>query len=166
MTVEISMNYSDEWLLEKAKLEDNAVVSVGGLVSKLAPEDEGPDPPHCDPHDVLYAKILGRLVEMRSRELNFSLEELARSTSIELEDMLGIVTGCVGFLEARNVHQLSAALDLPAKPLLVLSGLTKETDGGVLREAMRFAARSESFRSLSSEEHTVLDDFVRFLVTS
>ena len=36
------MNTNKEWLLKKAEQEDNAILSVGGLVNRLAREDGTP----------------------------------------------------------------------------------------------------------------------------
>ena len=65
----------------------------------------------------------------------------------------------------RTLHKLSHFYKIPDRRLLVLAGAAKEVPERFRDEASRFAARSESFVTLTGDEKKALDEFMRFLRT-
>jgi transcriptional regulator with XRE-family HTH domain len=61
------------------------------------------------------------------------------------------------------LHKLSKLYDIPQRRLAILCGAIRDTPQDMREQASRFAAMSESFSKLTSEERKQLDLFVKFL---
>lgn len=105
----------------------------------------------------------GRLINFKRRNLGWTLEKLAEQADVDLEELINIEHEEGDSPEPRTVYNLAAALALPAKKLMTLSGLAQEDDRRVKEAALRFAARSESVELLTATERDALEEFVKFL---
>jgi hypothetical protein len=76
-----------KWLLKMADLEDGSELSVGGLAHEL-----GMFPSSHSPSSVT-TPVFSRLVELRRRDLRFTVEELAKRADVEISDVLSIECG-------------------------------------------------------------------------
>lgn len=151
--------YTKERCLKRAPKEESGFIGCGTL-ALVPPLRDGEDSrfSDCD-----YSRVaFGRLVQLSRRGQRLSVEEFAEKADIDVTELLNIErTACIP--EPRTVHQLSGILNIGIKKLLQLSGLTKEREAGLVEEAVRFAARSESLEKLSAEEVHALEHFVSVL---
>lgn len=65
--------------------------------------------------------------------------------------------------EPRTVYRLAQTFSVSQQRLMQLAGLSAANDSGLSREAVKFAARSESIQKLSREENAALDAFIAVL---
>jgi hypothetical protein len=61
------------------------------------------------------------------------------------------------------VHKIAEYLKIPAKKLLALAGLLQVKDSSFQKAALKFAARSAPVEKLSQQEHSDLEEIVKFL---
>lgn len=153
----MKMNTDRNWLLTKAEQEDGCMVSVGGLVTALEGSTQAPD--NVIPLKVAFSRFL--LLARRDRKL--SLERFAEATDVELAELLKIEADEHYVPSPRTVHQVAGFLKVPAKKLMTLAGLLQVKDVQFQNESLRFAARSEPVETLSPEEHSVYEEYVKFL---
>lgn len=158
----MKLNLSKDWLAKRARLDDDADVGAGtfdfGLLKNQkrieaieATADEEPSPG------------FGRLINLWRREKGLSLEQLAEGARIDLSELIEIERDLHFTPEPRTVFQLSKVLGLPSSRLLELSGNLILRDPALGKEAVRFAARSESVEKLSKDELRALEEFVKYL---
>jgi hypothetical protein len=133
----IKMNTEAAWLQAKAEEEDNAIVSVGGLVCALAKSEEK------SKAQLAERVALAKLVQLRRRQFRVSAEHLAKKADVDLEDVVSIERGEGTVSEPRTVHRLAQTLELPEQRLLELAGLVPAKDARFRKAGVRFAARSE-----------------------
>ena len=133
------------------------MVSVGGLVTALEGKTQAPD--NVIPLKVAFSRFL--LLARRERKL--SLEQFAEATDVDLAELLKIETDEHYVPSPRTVHQVAGFLKVPARKLMALAGLLQVKDVQFQNESLRFAARSEPVETLSPEEHSVLEEYVKFL---
>lgn len=97
------------------------------------------------------------------RAKGLRIDELARHIDVDAEELRALERGAHTRPHARTIHKLSTFYDVPPERMLQLAGAVREVPAEVRERASRFAAQSESFTKLSSEERRVLDEFVKFL---
>lgn len=153
----MKMNTDRNWLLTKAEQEDGCMVSVGGLVTALEGKPQAPD--NVIPLKVAFSRFL--LLARRERKL--SLERFAEATDVDLAELLKIEADEHYVPSPRTVHQVAGFLKVPARKLMALAGLLQVKDVQFQNESLRFAARSEPVETLSPEEHSVYEEYVKFL---
>ncbi len=153
----IKMSTNTQWLLAMADQEDNRSVSVGGLRYTLVQKETRAK------EQVTERCALAKLIELRRRQYQLSVEELAAKADVDLEDVLSIEQGADGVPEPRTIHHLAESLKLPERKLMQLAGLVSATDGRFREATVRFAARSEPITVLTPEEHRALEQYVLFL---
>jgi transcriptional regulator with XRE-family HTH domain len=152
----MKLDIKSDWLLRMAEKEGNGIISVGGLVSRVEKENQAKPTPSTE------RVALAQLVELQRRKLRLSVEQLANSADVEIEEVLAIEQGD-GTAEPRTVYKLSHALRLPAEKMMLLAGLVTERDPRLEKAAVRFAASSAPIGALSPEETKALEEFVRIL---
>jgi HTH-type transcriptional regulator, competence development regulator len=149
------MSVSKEWLSRMAEAEDHCEsFSVGGLVCDLG---------MLRPAVRSTVLAFGRLVELSRRAKGLSLLKLAETTGVDILELYALERGVEWVPEPRTVFQLSTVLNLPFGELQELSGLAEPRDELIIREAVRFAANSESTAKLSADERKALEEFVKVL---
>jgi transcriptional regulator with XRE-family HTH domain len=153
---------SKAWWLAKAEREGNSVVGAGALALDAKPSDVTSLATSADDGRIAF----GRFISLMRRRRGLSVEKLAEVAKVEASELLVIEEDVQYVPEHRTVYQLAQAFDVPQKGLLQLSGLAVATDPGLRREAVRFAARSESIQKLTAEEAAALDAFVIVLSQS
>ena len=161
----MKLNLRKEWLRQRAALDDKAEVSAGTLDLDRLPavrpsnvismqasaEAESPNP------------AFGRLINLWRRKKGFRIEVLADKARIDVSELIEIERNLNFVPEPRTVYQLAKTLDLPSERMLELSGNLLLRDSSLGKEAVRFAARSESVEKLSKDEQMALEEFVKFL---
>ena len=151
--------YTKERCLKRAPREGNGYIGAGipGLMATVRADADS-----CSSEFDHSRAAFGRLVQLSRRKQNLSLEDFAKKVDIALDELMSIErTTCAP--EPRTVHKLSGELKIECKKLLQLSGLTKLREPELEREAVLFAARSESLDILSKEETYALEHFVSVL---
>ncbi len=149
-------NNDREWLKRQAALEDGAFVSVGGFVESLGVDE-------LVGNVIPLRSAFARLIQLARRERNLSCEQFAGKVDVDLAEVLGIETDEHYTPALRTVHQIANFLCLPERKLLALSGLLKVKDAQFQTAALQFAARSEPVEKLTEEEHSALEEYVKFL---
>ena len=148
-----------EWLIRRAAIENGIDVAAGLLARHPSVEELQSGAPSSSETRL----ALGPLVELMRRKHRMSMEELAEKARVDLAEIVSIERDPSFQPEPRTVYQIAAALGLPSKGLLQISGNTVTKDQAFRDQAVRFAARSGSIERLSREEQRALDEYVAFL---
>jgi transcriptional regulator with XRE-family HTH domain len=148
------------WLKRKAAQEDGCIVSAGGLVNSLEQREQA-----CS-NVVPLQHAFVRFVELTRRERRLSLEQFADKVDVDLVEMVKIVNEEHYKPAIRTVHKIAEFLKLPEKKLLALAGLLQVKDSEFQTAALKFAARSAPVQTLSKQEHSDLEEIVKFLCES
>jgi transcriptional regulator with XRE-family HTH domain len=145
-----------EWLAKMAQLEDNGIVSVGGLVT-LAEQTS-------KEHNLgaTERSALSQLMQWQRRKLRLTVEALAKKADVDLDEVLMIENGHES-PEARTIFKIAGALQLPPNKLMTLAGLVEDRDPSLGNAALRFAACSAPVKALTPDEAKALEEFVRAL---
>src|SRR5437660_1005205 len=104
-----------------------------------------------------------RLVQLARRERRLTLEQFAEKADVELVEMLKIETEEHYQPAIRTVHKIAAFVNVPEQKLMALAGLLQVQDAHFQNAALKFAARSAPVEKLSKEEHSDLEEIVKFL---
>jgi hypothetical protein len=150
-------NTDTTWLLAKAEQEANDIVSVGGLICSLSPEERRGGTQSME------RVALAKLVELRRRQYQLSAEALAAKAEVALEEVVCIERGAAAVPEPRTVNRLAEVLELPKQKLLQLAGLFEAGDNRFREATVRFAARPEPVAKLLPEEQDALEEYVKVL---
>lgn len=143
------------WLTRMAEIEDSTEsVSVGGMASDLGLVDATVSE---------HPRVFGRLIEFARRAKGLTVECLAESADVEVDEVLAIERDDETTPSPRTVYQLAQELELPAGMLTEVAGLTKPRQE-VSAAAIRFAAKSESTTTLSKAEREAFEEFVKVLI--
>ena len=153
---------SKEWWLAKARHEGDSVVGAGLLALDAKSDDTSVPAAATDEARVAF----GRFINLMRRRRGLSVEKLAEVAKVEPSELLVIEEDVQYVPDHRTVYCLAQVFDVPQQGLLQLSGLAVANDPGFRREAVRFAARSESVQKLTAEEAAALDAFVTVLSRS
>jgi HTH-type transcriptional regulator, competence development regulator len=153
----MKFNSDPEWLKRQAALEDNCFVSVGGLVSAV--EDLEQQSQQATTSRAVFVNLLN----LTRREHELSWEQFSQKLDVDLTELIGIANDESYKPTPRTVTKIAHFLHVPAEKLFILSGLARAHDRQFQEAALRFAARSQPVKALSSEEHEALKEFVKFL---
>ena len=97
------------------------------------------------------------------KQKGLSIEQLARKIEFPAEDLAEIERDCTYRPSPLALHKLSKFFEIPQRMLAVLAGAITDIPPSLRQRASSFAANSDSFSKLTSEEKKLLDEFVRFL---
>jgi len=153
----MKMNSDQAWLKKKAEQEDGCLVSVGGLVEALDQMER----PANNIVPIKHAFV--RFLQLARRERKLSLDQFAEKVDVDLVELLKIEADEQYTPALRTIHQIAGFLSIPEQKLMALAGLLRVKDAQFQNAAMKFAARSESVEKLSREEHSALEEYVKFL---
>ncbi|TPG52448.1 XRE family transcriptional regulator [Roseomonas nepalensis] len=152
---------SKEWWLARARQEGDAAVGAGLLAANPAVEQHGLEAQPAPAEETRIA--FGRFVNLMRRRRGYSVEQLAEAACLEASELLVIEEDRHYVPQLRTVFELARTFEVPQQRLLQLAGLAVANDDGLRKEAVRFAARSESMQRLTSEESSALEAFVAVL---
>jgi HTH-type transcriptional regulator, competence development regulator len=153
----MNMNKNRDWLIRKAEQEDGCFVSVGGLVDALEQAEHAPG------NVVPFKHAFVRFLQLARRDCKLSMEQFAKKVDVDLVELLKIETDEQYTPAIRTVHQSAQFLKIPERKLMALAGLLRVKDAQFQNAALKFAARSEPVEKLSQEEHSALEEYVKFL---
>jgi transcriptional regulator with XRE-family HTH domain len=107
--------------------------------------------------------VFRELVRGLRRERELTVDELAKKLEMDRNEIIAMERN-PGYRPSPVVlHKLGQLYGIPTRRLAALAGAIKETPEGLVEEASRFAAQSDSLAKLSRQERQVLDRFVNFL---
>jgi HTH-type transcriptional regulator, competence development regulator len=153
----MKFNSDPEWLKRQAALEDNCFVSVGGLVSAV--EDLEEQTQRATASRTAFVNLLN----LTRREHKLTWEQFSQKLDVDLAELIEIENDETYKPTPRTVTKIAHFLHVPPEKLFVLSGLARAHDRQFQEAALRFAARSQPVKALSSEEHEALKEYVKFL---
>lgn len=157
----MKLERSKEWWLERAAREEGTIIGAGAL-----------PPAHAQPRPVVTVEApgveenrlaFGRFVNLMRRSRRLTVEELAIKADLEPSELLVIEDDLRSLPEPRTVFRLAQFFEVPQGRLMQLAGLATASDPRLKREAVRFAARSESIEALTTEQRAALEAFVAVL---
>jgi len=113
----------------------------------------------------------GRIFRVAFREVirklrldrGYSVEQAASHLGVDPRELLDLEQSNSYRPSPLLLHKISSLYDIPQQQLAVLAGAIREVPQEMREQASRFAAMSESFSKLTSEEKRQLDAFVKFL---
>lgn len=152
----MKLERSKEWWIVRARREGDAIVGAGLLARDPSPE---PHPVAAEETRIAF----GRFVNLMRRRRGLSMEQLAERADLDASELLVIEDDVRYVPRPRTVYKLAQTFDVSQQRLMQLAGLAAANDAGLRREAVRFAARSESVERLTSEESAALEAFVTVL---
>jgi hypothetical protein len=152
---------SKDWWMARARREGDAAVGAGLLAFDPAPEER---PSSAQAAPVEETRIaFGRFVNLMRRRRGYTMERLAEVAELDASELL-VIEGDVHYVpEPRTVFQLAQTFAVSQQRLMQLAGLAAANDAGFRKEAVRFAARSESVQKLTFAETSALEAFVAIL---
>jgi HTH-type transcriptional regulator, competence development regulator len=157
----MKLERSKDWWMARARREGNAVIGAGVLAFDPAREER---PPTAEAVAIEENRIaFGKFVNLMRRRWGYSVEQLANAADLDASELLVIEDDVHYVPEPRTVFRLAQTFKVPQQPLMQLAGLAAAKNDNLRREAVRFAARSESLQKLTPEETSALEAFVAIL---
>jgi transcriptional regulator with XRE-family HTH domain len=105
-------------------------------------------------------------MQMLRRQRKLTIDALAVKTELDRDELIAMERNPGYRPSPLTLHKLSHFYGIPEKRMLVLAGAVKDVPHDISQYASRFAAQSESFANLTTEEKKALDDFMKVLKTS
>lgn len=115
--------------------------------------------PEVDTIRYVFREVMRNL--RRSRGL--TVEELSKKLDIDRSDIIALEQNGNYRPSPLILFKLSKFYGVSQRKIAELSGVITKINDEMRGHASRFAAQSDSFANLTSEERRTLDDFVRFL---
>jgi transcriptional regulator with XRE-family HTH domain len=103
------------------------------------------------------------LFEKLRKSRGLSLDALAEETGLDRNELLAIERSGGYRPSPRCLDRLARFYDIPHRRLAYLAGALQDVPQEFAESASRFAAQSDSFGKLTSEEQAALDEFVKAL---
>jgi hypothetical protein len=157
----MKLERSKDWWMARARREGDAVIGAGLLAFDPALDERASGAQTAAVEETRIA--FGKFVNLMRRRRGFSMEELAQAADLDVSELLVIEDDVHYVPEPRTVFKLAETFEVSQQRLMQLAGLAAANDAGFRREAVRFAARSESVRKLTPEESSALEAFVAVL---
>jgi transcriptional regulator with XRE-family HTH domain len=105
---------------------------------------------------------LHQFLQLLRRNNGLTVDELAKQTEIPRQ-ILADMERSNDIPEPFILTQLSDFYQIPRTQMLRLAGVVRDVDEDFVEHASKFAAQSESFDQLTSEEKNALDAFMKYL---
>ena len=118
-----------------------------------------------DPQAGGFRQAFHTFVRMLRRSKGLTVGELAQRADIDPGEIAAMEQNCGYRPSPLMLHKLGKFYGLPERRLAEIAGAVRDVPGSIREEAARFAAQSDSFAKLTSDEQRLLDEFVRFLKT-
>ena len=167
-------NANSKWYKDMAKLEEGHDISAGLPFLDLETfkkegeitQEVADNAAHQDKEiyrvelrQAAYSKFMHKL--RISAGLN--IDQLANKLDVEPEQLL-LIEQKIGYkAPPRTLTRLAHFYSLPLPGLLQLAGAKREIDRRIEEDIVRFAAESDSFEKLSSEEKRLLNSLVKVI---
>jgi len=116
-----------------------------------------------DPSMVTTRYVFQEVLRGLRREKGLRVDDLAKKADISRDELIAMERDDSYKPAPFTLHKLSKFFEISQHKLAVLAGGIKDLSDPVITEASNFAAKSESFAKLTSEEKRTLDEFIKFL---
>ena len=116
-----------------------------------------------DPSMVTTRYVFQEVLRGLRREKGLRVDDLAKKADISRDELIAMERDDSYKPASFTLHKLSKFFEISQHKLAVLAGGIKDLSDPVITEASNFAAKSESFAKLTSEEKRTLDEFIKFL---
>lgn len=118
-----------------------------------------------DPEAGTLPYVFQTFVRDLRRDGGLTVERLAKKVGIDADEVRAMEQVAGYCPRPRTLYRLSEWSGIPLRALAALSGAFQDVSPTLRQSAVQFAARSESFAKLSTEEKQALDEFVEVLKT-
>ena len=116
-----------------------------------------------DPNMVTTRYVFQEVLRGLRREKGLRVDDMAKKADISRDELIAMERDDSYKPAPFTLHKLSKFFEISQHKLGVLAGGIKDLSDPVITEASNFAAKSESFAKLTSEEKRTLDEFIKFL---
>ncbi|OFY64719.1 MAG: hypothetical protein A2Y71_08860 [Bacteroidetes bacterium RBG_13_42_15] len=116
-----------------------------------------------DPSMVTTRYVFQEVLRGLRREKGLRVNDLAKKADISRDELIAMERDDSYKPAPFTLYKLSKFFEISQHKLAVLAGGIKDLSDPVITEASNFAAKSESFAKLTSEEKRTLDEFIKFL---
>ena len=116
-----------------------------------------------DPSMVTTRYVFQEVLRGLRRERGLGVVDLAKKADISRDELIAMERDDSYKPAPFTLYKLSKFFEISQHKLAVLAGGIKDLSDPVITEASNFAAKSESFAKLTSEEKRTLDEFIKFL---
>jgi HTH-type transcriptional regulator, competence development regulator len=160
----MKIEHTQEWWLKRVDREGDQAVSAG-LASRDPGQEQQPSSvaPAIQPAAEETRIAFGRFVTLMRRQRALSIEKLAETAELDVGEIVSIEDDLHYMPEPRTVFRLAQTFHVSQQRLMQLAGLVSADDAHFRREAVRFAARSESVQKLTDQERAALEAFIAVL---
>lgn len=107
--------------------------------------------------------VFREVVRGLRRKGGLTAEDLARKLHLDKDEIVAMERNSAYCPSPLTLHKLSKFYGIPQARLAALAGAVTTVPANVREQASRFAAKSDSFSKLTSEEKRALEEFVEFL---
>lgn len=117
----------------------------------------------ADPGTEVIRFAFREIMRALRRRKGLTVDDLAEKLDADREE-LAMIERQEGYQPSPLLlYKLSGFYSIPQRKLTELAGIVPAVEPALREQASRFAAQSESFAKLTSEERRTLDEFVKFL---
>jgi transcriptional regulator with XRE-family HTH domain len=113
-------------------------------------------------HNEMHLVFQKFITALRKKQ-GLTLEAFAKKLEINKEMAIAIESDPYFKSPPLILHKLAKLFEIPSLKLNALAGATKEMPDDLRAQASRFAAKAESFVTLTTEEKKSLDEFMKVL---
>jgi transcriptional regulator with XRE-family HTH domain len=116
-----------------------------------------------DPEADTIRYVFREVIKNLRRSRGLTTDQLARKLDIDRKGIISMEQSSTYRPSPLMLFKLSKFYGVSQRKLAELAGFVTKINDEMKMQASRFAAQSDSFDNLTSEEKRTLDDFVRFL---
>ncbi len=117
----------------------------------------------ADPEAEVIRFAFREVMRALRKRKGLTVDELAARLDADREEIVAIERQEGYQPSPLLLYKLSRFYDVPQHKLAEMAGVVSEVEPALREQASRFAAQSESFARLTTEEKRTLDEFVKFL---
>ena len=161
----MKLDMKKEWY--ERKIANEGDVEIGAGLPEVQNASHTTDSPRRQAQsEFVQHYAFGTLVQLLRRGKMLSVEELAEATHIAPEVIVRIEGDPHSDIQPDIAGRLASFFELPENAIVRLSR-SKVAQDAELRNAMiRFASRTSTFKKLSHDEQSAVEEFVEFLSSS
>jgi transcriptional regulator with XRE-family HTH domain len=151
---------TDGWLERAIALENEFEISAGAEFQFRPIGDKAPQKAlSVNPVQMAFAVFMHKLRIAHQ----LTVEQLAEQIAVDSDQLL-LIEKRVGFKPPpRTLQKLASFYKLPFKAIVQMAGAVTQVNPLLARNAVQFAAQSDSFEQLTKDEKKLLTEFVKLL---
>jgi transcriptional regulator with XRE-family HTH domain len=152
--------------LEQADYEGHSLTMLDRIAQAIHQRvhiEFAADEPRPSEEEITIRFVFREVVRNLRRYHGLTVDQLAKKLGISRNEVLAMERDPGYRPKPLLVYKLSQFYGIPQTRLAILAGAASNVSPDIRKQASRFAAKSESFAKLTSEERQTLDEFVKFL---